>query len=78
MTNYVIETLRVASDFTTLSLLIWRRFGRPMPGLVEDTLTRNQGLADVGSFLPVGTEIAVKIETTPQNADQQLDTIRLW
>lgn len=76
--SYVIETIRVSSEFSTLPLVLWRRFGRPMPGLAEDTLARNPGISDFDAFIPVGTEIAVKIETENQDAQRALGVIRLW
>jgi phage tail protein X len=75
----VTERIRVTADFSTLSLMIWRRFQRPMPGLVEDTLGRNPGLADLPLYLPVGTEFDLKIEAarTNEQADIQ-EAISLW
>lgn len=55
-----IETIKVESERTPLDLLLWRRFKREVPGLVEDTLRRNPGLAAAGVFLPYGLEIKVK------------------
>ncbi|MBB4041999.1 phage tail protein X [Microvirga flocculans] len=56
------ETLPpVESAFTTLDLLLYRRFGREVPGLVEKTLDRNPGLADHGPYLPIGTQVTVEI-----------------
>lgn len=80
MTDYVIERIRVIAEHTTLPLMIWRRFQRPMPGLAEDTLTRNPGLAELGPILPVGTEFDLKIEvaTTLSGAAQTREAIRLW
>ena len=57
------ETLTVTSERTPLDLLLWRRFKREVPGLVEDTLDRNPGLAALGLFLPYGTKVLV--ETPP-------------
>jgi phage tail protein X len=51
MTN---ETLEVTTERTALDLFLWRRFRRGVPGLVEDTLRRNPGLARLGAMLPVG------------------------
>lgn len=76
--TFVIERVRVAAEFTTLSLLIWRRFGQPKPGLVEDTLDRNPGLADLGLHLPVGTEFDLKIETESDERSVVQEAIRLW
>ncbi len=76
--NHVIEVIRVSYEYTTLPLIIWRRFGRPMPGLAEDTLARNPGLSDLSAFIPVGTEILVKIETKNNDTQRALGVIRLW
>ena len=80
MTEYVIERVRVVAENTTLPLLIWRRFQRPMPGLVEDTMARNPGLSSLGAVLPVGTEFDLKIDvvTAPTGATQTQEAIRLW
>jgi len=56
----MIEMLTVTAEYTTLDLLLWRRFRHEVPGLVEDTLRRNPGLARIGVFLPVGMTIAVQ------------------
>lgn len=79
MTDYVIETQTVRTAATTLSLMIWRRFLRPMPGLLEDTLGRNPGLADLGPILPVGTSFDLRVDT-PRNtgAGAALAPISLW
>lgn len=52
-----IETLTVDRAHCTLDLLLYRRLKREVPGLVEDTLVRNQGLAALGPFLPIGTKV---------------------
>lgn len=62
-----IDTLKVEADFTTLDLLLWRHYKREVPGLVEDTLQRNQNLARLGVFLPIGTKVFVEAPApTPQ------------
>lgn len=71
------ETITVAGEGITLSLLIWRRFQRDMPGLAEATLEANPGLADIGAFLPVGTTFFLPIPA-PNDDANRLDTIRLW
>ena len=58
MTN---ETLEVVAERTTLDLLLWRRFRREVPGLVEETLRRNPGVARLGAFLPVGLSVKVAV-----------------
>lgn len=72
----VIERITVEGDAITLSLLVWRRFRRPMPGLVETILDRNAGLASLGPVLPVGTAFDLPVPTPRE--PQLLDPIRLW
>ncbi len=70
------ETVTVEGDDITLSLIVWRRFKRPMPGLVEAILDQNFGLAELGQTLPVGTVFQMPV---PVPRDQTvLDPIRLW
>jgi len=70
------ETITVAGDFVTVSLIVWRRFQRPMPGLVEQVFDTNPGLADLGHFLPVGTVFALPIPTPREPVI--LEPIKLW
>ena len=72
----VIETVTVKGDGLTVSVIVWRRFKRPMPGLVEAIYDLSPGLADLGQTLPVGTSFEMPI---PIPREQQvLDPIRLW
>ncbi len=74
--DQVIETVTVEGDGLTVSVIVWRRFKRPMLGLVEAIYDQNLGLADVGQTLPVGTSFEMPI---PIPREQQvLDPIRLW
>ena len=70
------EPITVMSEGVTLSLIVWRRFKRPMPGLVEQALDLNPALADAGPFLPVGMTIDLPIPAEKQNAD--ITPVRLW
>lgn len=72
----VIERVAVEGDRITVSLLIWRRFRRPMPGLLEQILDRNPGLAGAGIELPIGTVLDIPVPTPRE--PQLLDPIRLW
>ena len=72
----VIERVTVEGDRITVSLLIWRRFRRPMPGLLEQILDRNPGLAGAGIELPIGTVLDIPVPTPRE--PQLLDPIRLW
>lgn len=72
----LVEKITVTGDELTLSLIVWRRFHKPMPGLVEQTLDMNQDLAEQGPKLRVGTTFFLPIpETKPVTV---LDPIRLW
>ena len=74
--DQVIETVTVEGDGLTVSVIVWRRFKRPMPGLVEAIYDLNPGLADLAQTLPVGTSFDMPI---PIPREQQvLDPIRLW
>ena len=74
--DQVIETVAVEGDELTVSVIVWRRFKRPMPGLVEAIYDLNPALADLGQTLPVGTSFDMPI---PIPREQQvLDPIRLW
>lgn len=74
--DQVIETVTVEGDGLTVSVIVWRRFKRTMPGLVEAIYDQNPGLADLGRILPVGTSFDMPI---PIPREQQvLDPIRLW
>jgi phage tail protein X len=72
----VVEPITVEGDGITLSLIVWRRFRRPMAGLVEQILDRNPGLAGSGSHLPIGTAFYLPISIPREPAI--LDPIKLW
>lgn len=69
------ETITVRTDQTTVSMLVWRRYRRPMPGLVERILALNVGLAST-PFVPVGTEVVMPIEEVTQQNSVKMVT--LW
>jgi len=70
------ETVTVEGDDLTLSLIVWRRFKRPMPGLVEAILDLNQDLGELGAILPVGTVFEMPVPVPRERT--LLDPIRLW
>lgn len=68
-----IETLPpVTTAFMTVDLLLYRRFRREVPGLVEKTLDMNPGLADHGPYLLIGTEVKVEIPEPGQKRTTRL------
>ena len=74
----MIETLTVTTEQTTLDLLLWRRFRREVPGLVEDTLRRNPGLARIGVLLPVGMTIDVQTPAPEPRGRMAVQVISLY
>jgi phage tail protein X len=72
----IVEPVTVEGEFITVSLIVWRRFRRPMPGLVEEIHDINPGLADLGAFLPVGTNFNMPVLTPREPA--MLEPIKLW
>lgn len=70
------EPVVVEGEGLTVSLIVWRRFRRPMPGLVERIHEQNPGLADLGPVLPVGARFRMPIP--PARDEPRLDPIRLW
>lgn len=72
----LIEPVIVEGEGLTVSLLVWRKFRRPMPGLAERILDLNPGLADLGAFIPVGTEVLVPIPT-PRPA-KVVEPVTVW
>lgn len=72
----VIEPVTVEGDGLTVSMIVWRRFRRAMPGLVDQIYATNVGLAELGPVLPVGTRFNMPIPIP--RAQQVLEPIRLW
>lgn len=72
-----IETITVQIEGVTLSRLLWARFKRPMPGIVERVLSANPRLAALGAVIPVGTAIKVPIPA-PRNGNVDITPVRLW
>jgi phage tail protein X len=72
----IVEPVTVEGEFITVSLIVWRRFRRPMPGLVELILDRNPGLADLEPYLPVGTTFGMPVPAPRVPAI--FDPVKLW
>ncbi len=65
----------IAQQGDTLDALCWRHLGRTA-GVVEATLAKNPGLADLGAILPHGTPVAL---ATPASAAPTVrPLIQLW
>lgn len=72
------DIITVAGDGLVLSQIIWRRFRRPMIGMVERVLDmpENYGLADLGPVIPVGTRIVIPIDD--ETATSTRGVVQLW
>lgn len=69
-------TVQVSGEDVTVDLLAWRRHQRPTPGLVEQILELNPGLAAKGPVLPVGTRVYMPGVQADGATDRAL--IQLW
>lgn len=76
MTIY--ETYTVETEGLTLSTMVWRRFRRPMFGMVERILELNYNLAEKGIFLPIGTKVTIPIDAPTAGQVRVVETIQLW
>jgi phage tail protein X len=70
------ESLQVRAEGVTLDLLLWRRFLRVIPGLVEQTLDINPTLARKGVVLPIGTRVVVQLPEPPET--KIANAVSLW
>ena len=69
----ITERITVEGDGLTVSLLVWRRFHRAMPGLVEQVYAMNPGLAAYGVILPLGTSVLLPVPAPePQHLQRVL------
>ena len=67
----------VTDEWTTLELLLFRRFREEVPGRVEATLDGNPGISAAGVILPLGTEVVVDMPV-PVKGPTPARAIRLW
>lgn len=71
------ESITVSADQLTLADLIWRKYRRPIRGLLEQVLALNPGLAQLGPYLPVGTVVVLPIlQEASRPAEREV--IQLW
>ena len=71
------ETITVKAEGLTLDQLVWRKYRKPIPRLVEDILALNPGLAQLGPFLPIGTTVVLPILEQPAET-QAREIVQLW
>lgn len=70
------EEVTVGSEGIRLSQIVWNRFKRPMPDVVELTLAENPGLAELGLHLPVGATFLLPVPVP--TLVKYREPIRLW
>ena len=72
----ILEIFTVSGDGLMLDAILWRRYRRATPGLLERTLDINPGLAALGPIIPHGTKIMIPIDPVP--TPKIIDVIKLW
>jgi phage tail protein X len=72
-----LQTMVFPNADTPLDLLLFVALKREVSGLVEDTLARNPGLADLGPFPPAGTRIVVAVPP-PASSTPPAPVVRLY
>ncbi|WP_029418033.1 tail protein X [Brevundimonas bacteroides] len=71
------DSITVSADQLTLADLVWRKYRRPIPGLVEQVLALNPGLAQLGPYIPLGTVVVLPVlQEAAQPAEREI--IQLW
>lgn len=60
----------------TLSKIIWQRFHRPMPGLVERIMATTPSLSASGPLLQRGTVVVIPIDDDQREGTA--DVVSLW
>lgn len=59
------ELVNIAGDYITCDMLVWRRYRRRAPGVLELLLDANPHLSIIHRytpFLPVGTQVRLPID----------------
>lgn len=69
-------THATARQNESLDAICWRVLGTTDGGVLEQALTLNRGLAELGVFLPEGT--VVILPDIPDNATSIVETVNLW
>lgn len=64
----------LTKDGDTVDFIAWKQYGRTDNRIVEQVLSANNGLADVGPILPAGMTI-----TLPDiQPEQKTSKVKLW
>ena len=60
------QTIPVRGENITADLLLFRLYGVAGQALVEELLTLNPGLSDLGPVIPLGTDVIVPDRPVPK------------
>ncbi len=71
------ERYKIETTGIKVSLMIWRRFKKPMIGMAERIFALNPGLADLGPFLPLGTVVVIPIDPPAERVTSR-PVVQLW
>lgn len=75
------ELVEVQGDGVTADLLVWRRYMRPAPGILEIMLDSNPQLAYVHRytpFIPPGTYVRIPIDSDLLAGRPKSAQVNLW
>jgi phage tail protein X len=76
------EIVSVAGEFVTADMLVWRRYRRRAPGVLEEMLDLNPHLATIHRetpFLPVGVQVRIPIDPDIlAGRPKTIDYVYLW
>lgn len=81
MTISAYDYVTVQGDLITADILVWRRYRRYAPGILEATLDANPHLAKLhvtSPFLPVGTQVRIPIDLDILKGSPIPKTVILW
>jgi len=71
-----IESHTVDVDYMTLSTVVWSRFKKRMPGMVERIYAENPALANLGPILPRGTVVRIPVDVSTE--PEEVAVVSLW
>lgn len=71
------EEITIETDQLTVDHLVWRRYRRKIPGLVEQVLALNPGLAERGPYLPRGATVLLPV-LQAAGPPTNIDLLSLW
>jgi phage tail protein X len=75
------ELVTVAGTGVTCDMLVWRRYRRRAPGIVEALLDCNPHLAIIhrdGPFIPAGVQVRIPIDLGILAGGPKTSSVTLW